>query len=91
MMKTTTVVIIIGTILSTVAHTDGCRESVDLGQPFLSVITHPARLDCLSVDTFVGDLFNYISGSNRARAIPIFKHLGTNLLEGTPNLPSLVW
>ena len=57
---------------------------VDLVQPFLSVITHPALLDFLSVDTIVGELFNYVGGSNGARVIPFFKHIGTNLLKGAP-------
>ena len=71
----------IQTLLSMVARTNGCREFVDLAHPFLLVITHPALLDCLSVDTFVGNLYNYISGSNGTRAIPFFKHLSTNLVE----------
>ena len=71
----------IHTLLSMVAHANGCREFVDLAHPFLSVITHPALLDCLSVDTFVGNLYNYISGSNGTRAITFFKHLSTNLVE----------
>jgi hypothetical protein len=71
----------IQTLLGMVAHTDGCREFVDLAHPFLLVITHPALLHCLSVDTFVGNLYNYISGSNGTRAIPFFKRLSTNLVE----------
>jgi hypothetical protein len=68
-------------LLSMVAHPNGSREFIDLAHPFLSVITHPALLDCLSVDTFVGNLYNYISGSNGTRAIPLFKRLSTNLVE----------
>jgi hypothetical protein len=71
----------IQTLLGMVAHTNGCREFVDLAHPFLLVITHPALLHCLSVDTFVGNLYNYISGSNGTRAIPFFKRLSTNLVE----------
>jgi len=71
----------IHTLLSMVAHTHCCRKFVDLAHPFLMVITHPALLDCLSVDTFVGNLYNYISGSNGTRAIPFFKRLSTNLVE----------
>jgi hypothetical protein len=71
----------IHTLLSMVSHTHGCTEFVDLARPFLLVITHPALLDCLSIDTFVGNLYNYISGSNRNRAISFFKRLTTNLLE----------
>jgi hypothetical protein len=71
----------IHTVMGMVANPQDCREFVDLAQPFLLVITHPALLDCLSVDTFVGNLYNYISGSNGTRAIPFFKRLSTNLVE----------
>jgi hypothetical protein len=71
----------IHTILSMVAHAHGCHEFVDVAQPFLLAITHPALLDCLSVDTFVGNLYNYISGSNGSRAIPFFKRLTIALVE----------
>ncbi|PVH68320.1 P-loop containing nucleoside triphosphate hydrolase protein [Cadophora sp. DSE1049] len=71
----------IQTLMSMVAHDNGCREFVDLAHPFLLVMTHPALLHCLSVDTFVGNLYNYISGSNGTRAIPFFKRLSTSLVE----------
>jgi len=77
----------IHTILSMVAQTHSCREFVNLAQTFLLVITHLALLDCLSVDTFVGNLYNYISSSNSSRAIPFFKRLSTNLVDA--NLESL--
>lgn len=48
---------------------------------FLKVITHPALLGCLSVDTYVGDLYNFISGSGGSRAIPFFQRLSSSLLE----------
>ena len=69
-------------LLSMVSYTDGRATFVALAQPFLSVITHPAMLDCLSVDTFVGGLYNFISGSNGTRAIPFFQRLCTNLIDG---------
>jgi hypothetical protein len=68
-------------LLSMVSHTDGRTTFVALAQPFLSVITHPAMLDCLSVDTFVGGLYNFISGSNGTRAVPFFQRLCTNLID----------
>lgn len=37
-------------------------------------MTHTALLDCRSVDTSVGGLYNFISGSNGTRAIPFFKN-----------------
>lgn len=40
--------------------------------PFVQVMTHNSVLDCLSLDTFVGGLYNYISGNNGTRAVPFF-------------------
>ena len=71
----------IQTLLSMVSHTGGCGTYVALALPFLSVITHPAMLDCLSVDTFVGGLYNFISGTNGKRAVPFFQRLCTNLIN----------
>jgi hypothetical protein len=85
----------IQTLLSMVSHTHGCREFVALAQPFLLTITHPALLNCLSIDTFVGNIYNYISGSNGTRAIPFFNRLSTNLMESQfessePSLPTVL-
>lgn len=71
----------IQSILGTVVHAHGCRTFIDLTRPFLAVIVHAALLDCLSVDTFVGSLYNFISGSNGTRAIPFFQRLVNALLE----------
>ena len=71
----------IRTLLSMVAHTHGYGKFVNLVRPFLLVIAHPALLDCLSVDTSVGSLYNFISGSNGSRAVPFFQRLSTNLLK----------
>jgi len=68
-------------LLSMVSYRGGCGTFVTLAQPFLSVITHPAMVDCLSVDTFVGSLYSFISGSNGTRAIPFFNRLCTNLAD----------
>jgi hypothetical protein len=59
----------------------GGQKFVDIATSFLSVITHMALLHCLSVDTSVGVLYNFISGSNGTRAVPFFKRLSTTLLE----------
>ena len=48
----------------------GIFKSLNL---FLEVIKQLALLHCLSVDTFVGNLYNYMSGRNRTRAIRFFK------------------
>lgn len=69
----------IQTLLSMRSHGSGYQTFVDLSQPFLSVITHPAILDCLSVDTAVGGLYNFISGANGQRAVEFFLRLCNNL------------
>ena len=68
-------------VLSMVARPHGHSEFVRLAQPFLSVLTHAALLDCLSVDTSVGGLYNYVSGANGSRAIPFFQRLCNCLVE----------
>lgn len=68
------------TLLTMVALPHGYSKFLDLVRPFLLVISHPAILKCLSVDTFVGGLYNFISGSNGTRAIPFFRRLNTSLL-----------
>ena len=68
-------------------HDHGHGTFVTLAGPFLLVITHQALLDCLSVDTAVGGLYNFISGSNGTRAIPFFQRLSSSL-ERSLELPS---
>ncbi|EFR02412.1 NFX1-type zinc finger-containing protein 1 [Nannizzia gypsea CBS 118893] len=69
----------IHTLLSMKSYGTGYQTFVELSQPFLSVITHPAMLDCLSIDTAVGGLYNFISGTNGQRAIEFFTRLCSNL------------
>jgi hypothetical protein len=38
-------------------------------------------LGCLSIDTFVGGIYNFLGGSRGARGIPFFQQLSTNLLK----------
>ena len=68
-------------IMGTIVHVYGHNTFLDLARPFLGVIIHPAFLDCLSVDTFVGSLYNFISGSNGTRAIAFFQRLVSALVE----------
>ncbi|KAM0142251.1 hypothetical protein ACHAO1_001466 [Botrytis cinerea] len=68
-------------LLEMMTHTNGAGTYVKLVQPFLDVMTHQALLDCLSIDTCVGNLYNFISGSNGSRAIPFFQNLISHLLE----------
>lgn len=49
---------------------------------FLCTITHPAILDCLSIDTYVGTMYNLISGVNGMRAILFFANLCLGLKKG---------
>ena len=69
-------------VLSMVAGPHGHSKFINLAQPFLSVLTHTALLDCLSVDTSVGGLYNYMSSTNGSRAIPFFQRLCTSHVEG---------
>jgi hypothetical protein len=71
----------IRTLLDMKSHMRGHDTYVDLTRPFLFVITHTALLDCLSVDTAVGGLYNFISGTNGSRAVPFFQRLSKILAE----------
>lgn len=68
-------------LLEMVAQPGGSSTFVDLACLFLFVITHPALLDCLSVDTSMGSLYNFMSGSNGSRAIPFFVRLIAAMAE----------
>lgn len=68
-------------IMSERAGTSGDARFIEVARPFLLVITHPALLDCLTVDIYVGDLYNFISGSGGTRAVPFFQSLGNSLLK----------
>lgn len=48
---------------------------IDTSRSFLLVLTHTALVDCLSVDTYVGSLYNFVSGTSGTRAVPFFQHL----------------
>lgn len=69
------------TLLTMQTHPRGHGTYVNLARPFLLVMSHPAILDCLTVDTSVGNLYNFISGSSGSRAILFFQNLCTNLVE----------
>ncbi|KAJ4367471.1 hypothetical protein N0V83_007054 [Neocucurbitaria cava] len=53
---------------------------LEIVKDFLTVITHPSLLDCLAVDTYVGGIYNFISGVNGGRAISFFQHLCETLV-----------
>ncbi|KFG84214.1 hypothetical protein MANI_116058 [Metarhizium anisopliae] len=44
-------------------------------------MTHASILDCLSVDTFVGGLYNFFSGVNGSRAIRMLQNFCNRVLE----------
>ncbi|TVY90442.1 NFX1-type zinc finger-containing protein [Lachnellula willkommii] len=71
------------TVLGMVTHDNGAATFVSLVRPFLLVISHRDLLNCLAVDTSVGAIFNFISGSNGSRAIPFFRTLLNNLNDLT--------
>ncbi|OAR02185.1 hypothetical protein LLEC1_04893 [Akanthomyces lecanii] len=48
---------------------------------FLQTMTHASILDCLSIDTCVGGLYNYFSGPNGNRAIPALQVFCDELFE----------
>ncbi|KAK2593467.1 hypothetical protein QQS21_008840 [Conoideocrella luteorostrata] len=48
---------------------------------FFQTITHVSILDCLSIDTFVGGLYNFFSGTNGSRAIPALQNFCERVLE----------
>ena len=68
-------------LLSMRPNVGGNARFVQLACPFLMVISHPALLDCLSVDVYVEDQYSFISGSSGTRAIPFFHRLSNSLLK----------
>ncbi|KAF2704119.1 P-loop containing nucleoside triphosphate hydrolase protein [Pleomassaria siparia CBS 279.74] len=63
---------------------------IRLIRPFLLVVSHSSFLDCLSVDTCVGGLYNFISGTNGTRAVPFFQHVCESLIDAHIDTTSLV-
>lgn len=49
--------------------------------PFITLVASPALLDCLSLDTYVGDLYVFMSGSGGSRAVPFFHSLTRSIIE----------
>ncbi|KAF2397692.1 NFX1-type zinc finger-containing protein 1 [Trichodelitschia bisporula] len=54
---------------------------MDIVHPFLLVITHTELIDSLSLDTYVGAIYNFISGPHGSRAIPFFKRVALSLKD----------
>ena len=62
-------------LISTRAQPDQYDMLMETSRSFLLVITHTAMVDCLSVDTYVRSLYNFMSGANGTRAILFFQHI----------------
>lgn len=54
---------------------------------FLQAMTHASILDCLSIDTCVGGLYNFFSGPNGNRAIPALQVFCEEVLEQLHAMP----
>jgi hypothetical protein len=79
----------ISTILNMSLPSDDCLRLIKLTQPFFLVITNSFILSCLSIDTCVGGIYNYISGTNGTRAASFLKRLCETLSASmTRNLTS---
>jgi len=65
----------IGAILNMRVRDSEAAQHVRNCQQFLLTITHSSMLDGLAVDTYVGSIYNFISGANGTRAIPFFQHI----------------
>lgn len=68
-------------LMSKRAQASQYDELIETSRSFLMVMTHSAMVDCLSVDTYVGSLYTFISGANGTRAIPFFQHFCEILME----------
>ena len=62
-------------LLARRSRSSGHAVFVNMSKAFLQVMTHQSLLDCLSVDTSVGILYNFFGGTNGTRAIPFLAHL----------------
>ncbi|PSR85568.1 hypothetical protein BD289DRAFT_467327 [Coniella lustricola] len=56
---------------------------VQLKEDFLRTITHPSILSCLSVDTYIGTLYNVMSGVNGDMAISFLLDFCSAILVGS--------
>jgi hypothetical protein len=68
-------------VTSMTSRSGRSERFVKLARGFLLVITHPEMLNCLSVDTFVGGLYTFISGTNGRRAILFLQTTCLNVAE----------
>lgn len=71
----------IQSILNLKNEENGATTFVKLVRPFLQCMTHKDALDCLAIDSAVGGIYNFISGSNGTSAVPFFTGLINSLNE----------
>lgn len=65
----------IAAIMSQRVRNDDSERFIKNSERFLLIVTHPSFVDCLAVDTFVGSIYNFMSGANGTRAVSFFQHL----------------
>ncbi|KHJ35538.1 putative nf-x1 finger and helicase domain protein [Erysiphe necator] len=68
-------------IMELQAHDFGLKEYINLMHSFLKVVTHDVFLHCISVDTAVGGIYKFISGTNGTRAVLFFQHLCSSIIN----------
>ncbi|KAK8143852.1 hypothetical protein G3M48_006653 [Beauveria asiatica] len=67
------------------------RQDYDAMKYFLQAMTHASILDCLSIDTCVGGLYNFFSGANGSRAVPALQRFCDSVLAKLRGVPDEDW
>ncbi|KAF2858127.1 P-loop containing nucleoside triphosphate hydrolase protein [Piedraia hortae CBS 480.64] len=67
---------------------DNLTAFVDTARAFFLVMSHTALVNCLSVDTYVGSLYNFIAGSNGSRIVPFTQYICNILVANRSEMPS---
>jgi hypothetical protein len=57
---------------------------------FLETMAHPAMINCISVDSYVGSLYNFMAGPNGMRAMPFFRRVCQIVVAASINEDNLV-
>ncbi|KAL5118296.1 hypothetical protein ACEQ8H_003806 [Pleosporales sp. CAS-2024a] len=68
-------------ILTKRVTTGDASQHIRNYQQFLLTMIHSSLIDCLAVDTYVGSLYNLISGANGTRAVPSLQHMYELLIK----------
>jgi hypothetical protein len=56
-------------------------KSMTTAQVFLEVITHQDLLDCMSIDSYMGNIYSFFSGHNGGRAIPFLSDMCRHMVD----------